>query len=228
MNRLTTDNPKDNCDTLMNYVYGDNGWARVRLDRKSKNIPLTEWAKSRCLSGCGVCRPEEAEELFGESISQEEVDVCLTECYMHEPDCVIGMAYLFACQAVHLRSRLKMYEDACYSADGKEMVEINNIRDVKLAREPNNPLTKAELKDLFKGQFPGADPVILCLVYLSTGIPEDSLEFAFGIPGFQDKVWCMFDGENFISKDFIENIKDYGKNFIVYRRWPKGRFVGYE
>lgn len=53
MKRLTTDSPKDNFETMMNFVFGCGGWACIRHDGEHENVPLTAWAKEQCIKrGC--------------------------------------------------------------------------------------------------------------------------------------------------------------------------------
>lgn len=103
MKRLTTDSPDGNFETMMNFVYGKDGWAYIRHDGEHSDVRLTGWAKRQCmLRGC--------DEVLAET--PEEIDQRLCDCMMDGPICPIAMAYCFASQAVHLRSRLKMHEDA--------------------------------------------------------------------------------------------------------------------
>lgn len=46
---------------------------------------------------------------------------------MDFPDCPIGLAYCFATQACHLRSRLKTYEDILFAEDGTERLAVDNL-----------------------------------------------------------------------------------------------------
>lgn len=115
MKRLTTDSPNGNFETLLNFVYGKDGWAHIRYDGKHKNVLLTEWARQQCWSrGCDELSGMDAEE-----IDQTLCD-CMGDCLTNETICPIAMAYCFASQAVHLRSRLKMYEDAIFALECKE------------------------------------------------------------------------------------------------------------
>lgn len=102
MKRLTTDTPSGNFETMLNFVYGKDGWAYIRHDGEHENVRLTAWAKRQCkLHGC--------DEVWTET--PEEIDQRLCDCMMEGPICPIAMAYCFASQAVHLRSRLSSYED---------------------------------------------------------------------------------------------------------------------
>ena len=104
MKRLTAEEPQDNFETMMNYVYSKDGWAYIRHDGVHEDVPLTQWARRQCAArGCAD------EDLPGDT--PEEIDEALCGCMMDCPDCPIALAYCFASQAVHLRDRLKRYED---------------------------------------------------------------------------------------------------------------------
>jgi len=119
MKRLTTDNPNDNFMTMLNFVYGKNGWAHIRSDGENDDVPLTKWAKEQCLlRGCDEFPAN----------TPEEIDQELCDCVMDCPECPIALAYCFASQAVHMRGRLKMYEDVLFSEDGTERITLDQLR----------------------------------------------------------------------------------------------------
>lgn len=136
MNRLTTDAPAGNFETILNFVYVKDGWAYIRHDGEEGSVPLTQWAKAQCiLHGC--------EEFSAET--PQEIDEAISDCMMDFPDCPIALAYCFASQAVHLRSRLKMYEDVLFAEDGTELL---NLGDLRRAVKSNNPLTLDQLREM--------------------------------------------------------------------------------
>ena len=103
MERLTTDAPQGNFETMLNYVYSKDGIANIRSDGTNDDVPLHEWARRECIArGC--------DEFPGESF--EEIDEAICACAFDCPECPIFLAYTFACQACHLRDRLKRHEDA--------------------------------------------------------------------------------------------------------------------
>lgn len=103
MERLTTDNPQGNFEAMLNYVYSKDGIAHIRNDGVNDNVPLHEWARRECIArGC--------DEFPGETF--EEIDEAICDCAFDHGECPIFLAYTFACQACHLRDRLKRYEDA--------------------------------------------------------------------------------------------------------------------
>lgn len=130
MKRLTTDYPDGNFETVLNYVYGKDGVAYLRSDGERDDVPLHEWAKKQCIArGC--------DEFPGETL--EEIDETICDCAFDFPDCPVFLAYTFACQAVHLRDRLKRYEDTGLMPDDVERLA---------AQEPNAPLTLEELRGM--------------------------------------------------------------------------------
>lgn len=144
MKRLTTDTPDGNFETMLNFVFGRDGWAHIRHDGETGPVPLTQWAKSQCiLNGCDEFPAE----------TPQEIDEEITDCMMDFSDCPIALAYCFASQAVHLRTRLKMYEDILFSEDGTERVTLDNLRELA---QPNAPLTLDELREM------DGEPVYLC------------------------------------------------------------------
>lgn len=133
MKRLTTDTPDGNFETMLNFVYGKDGWAHIRHDGENEDVPLTEWARKQCLNrGCDEF-PEE---------TPEEIDEDICDCMMAFPDCPVALAYCFASQAVHLRDRLKMYEDILFAEDGTELVSLEQLRTMA-SKTPNQPTSDA-------------------------------------------------------------------------------------
>lgn len=118
MRRLTTDTSEGNFETMLNFVFGKDGWAHIRHDGETGAVPLTQWAKAQCiLHGCGEFPWE----------TPREIDEAICDCMMDFPDCPIGLAYCFATQACHLRSRLKTYEDILFAEDGTERLAVDNL-----------------------------------------------------------------------------------------------------
>lgn len=119
MNRMTTDAPAGNFETMLNFVFSKDGWAYIRHDGEGESVPLTQWAKAQCiLHGCGEFSAE----------TPQEIDEAICDCMMDFPDCPIALAYCFASQAVHLRSRLKMYEDILFAEDGSELLTQGDLQ----------------------------------------------------------------------------------------------------
>ncbi len=134
MRRLTSDQPQENQGTLLNYVFSEDGWAHIRHDGVHDNVLLTEWARKQChLRGCEL-EPGE---------TPEDVDLTLCDCIVDSPDCPVALAYCFACQAVHLRDRLKLIEDIL-----GDTYDLDHLRELVDAKKnwPAQALLLAELK----------------------------------------------------------------------------------
>ena len=92
--RLTTDDPTNNTQTMLNYAYAKDGRVFLRYGDGEEDIDLCEYI-SREAAG-KHCRPTPEEIMDG---------ACL-EC-----DCPLAILYVVATQAAELRARLKEYED---------------------------------------------------------------------------------------------------------------------
>lgn len=188
MKRLTTDAPEGNFETMLNFVFGQDGWAHIRHDGDTENVPLTRWAKEQCLHrGCVD---------FLES-TPEEIDEALCDCMMSFTACPIAFAYCFASQAVHLRSRLKLYEDILYAEDGTERVTLDELRELA---QPAQPLTIEELRHVY------GEP-LWCGPY--------QWKICYGVSEFRGYP-CLEVGES----DYI-SLKWYGYYWSAYRRNPE-------
>ena len=222
MKRLTTEEPQDNFETMMNYVYSKDGWAYIRHDGVHEDVPLTQWARRQCAARGGA-----DEDLPGDT--PEEIDEALCGCMMDCPDCPIALAYCFASQAVHLRDRLKRYEDtglmpmditpekpACvfysnrrcnlngdWCAEGPGCPwEIDSGIAMRLLAPPNAPLTLEELREM------DGEPVWI--------IPMR------GSGGFE--TWMLVDAKYELCREAhggMAVFENCGKTWLAYRRRPK-------
>lgn len=102
MNKLVTDNPKNNFETTVNMVYNKNGWQYIR--NGDKGIPTVDFCLILCKDhGCDI----------SETItngSQETKDEWLCDCVFN--GCPIATVYAALSGFGHVRDRLKKYEDA--------------------------------------------------------------------------------------------------------------------
>lgn len=189
MKRLTTDSPDGNFETMMNFVYGKDGWAYIRHDGEHSDVLLTDWAKRQCLlRGC--------DEVLAET--PEEIDQRLCDCMMDDPICPIAMAYCFASQAVHLRSRLKMHEDTMPLERAQELDQAET--DGRLVvLPPNDPLTLEELREMDR------EPVWLS---------GDGLNRYDIFRGERSHGWADFYCGRL-------SLCCYGKDWLAYRRKPE-------
>lgn len=135
MKRMTAEVPQDNFETMLNFVHGKDGWAHI-YDADGKEINLITWALNHCHDrGCDDFQCE----------TLEEYDEAISSCMVDFMNCPIAMAYCFASQACHLRSRLKLYEDTLFDKTGKERLTLDDLRDLA---EPNDPLTLEQLRGM--------------------------------------------------------------------------------
>lgn len=102
MKRLTTDTPQGNFETILNLVYGTDGWLYIR--HGENGMPITDFCLMLCNDhGC----------VLSEAItngSQEMKDEWLCECAFD--GCPVATVYAALSGFGHVRDRLKMYEDA--------------------------------------------------------------------------------------------------------------------
>lgn len=102
MKRLTTDTPQDNFETIMNMVYGKDGWQYIR--HGETDMPTTDFCLSLCRErGCDDIPPELID-------TQEKKDELLCGC-LYEM-CPIATIYAALSGFGHVRYRLKLYEDS--------------------------------------------------------------------------------------------------------------------
>lgn len=118
--RLTTDNPKNNTETMLNYAYAKDKMVYLIYGNGQEDVDLCEYISVQ------------AKEKHGCEVNPED----LLEGGCMECDCEIAILYTVAIQAAELRTRLKEYEDT-----GTTPEEIQ-------ASKNNNPLTIEELKEM--------------------------------------------------------------------------------
>ena len=95
MNRLTTDNPTSNIETMLNYAYAKDSRVILRYGDGEDNIDLCEYISRTAADKS--CSPS----------PDEVMDGACMEC-----DCELAILVAVATQAAELRSRLKQYEDS--------------------------------------------------------------------------------------------------------------------
>lgn len=104
MERLTTDNPQNNFETMLNMVYSKDGWGYIRHDEE--NMKITDFCLGMCrkYDGCAEFAKDYANR------SDEEKDELLCDCVFES--CPVPTVYAALSGFCHVRERLKMYEDA--------------------------------------------------------------------------------------------------------------------
>lgn len=116
MNRLTTDNPKGNFETMMNFAYAEDGEVWIRgAGGDGESMRLNEYIYSVLLGRpdeCGVENPDDVPNACGEG-----------DCF-----CEMGALYAAATQAAELRARLAAYEES-----GLEPEDVMKYREIKIS-----------------------------------------------------------------------------------------------
>ena len=135
MTRLTTDNPQGNFEMAMNYVYDKDGEAFIRNDGRTDNVPLWQYIDRLCKGkGCEIASP----------LGSEQTSERCYDCAMDGETCPVSMMYIFACQAVELRARLKKHEDAGFSpAEWDEYVKAKETGRLLIMPSENDAIIKA-------------------------------------------------------------------------------------
>lgn len=123
MNRFVTDKPQNNFETMLNYVYSKDGQAYIRADENGNGTLLTEWVRDRCVEfGC---------EFMKLACGSDNIDELICDCAFDNYDCPLFVLYTCACQAVHLRDKLKTYEDTGCMPDQLNRSVISRYGTVK-------------------------------------------------------------------------------------------------
>lgn len=127
--RLTTDEPKNNTETMLNYSYGKDNQAVLRYADGKEDVDLCEYI-SKCANEKG-CKVEPEDLMEG---------ACM-EC-----DCELAILYTVAVQAAELRGRLKMYEDAGITLDDlkNEPLTIEELNEMSWKPYWHKVLTDSE------------------------------------------------------------------------------------
>lgn len=98
MNRLTTDNPQNNTENMLNLAYVKDRWVHIRGLQK----PFMAYIREQCVShGCNLSDG-----------SDDELCETIFECGFSESHCPVFLLFTIATQAAELRTRLKEHEDA--------------------------------------------------------------------------------------------------------------------
>ena len=95
MKRLTTDNPKNNIETLMNYCYSKDGNAILRYAESEHDIDLCTYT-AKCCHKQG-CDHQTAPKIMEYGL----------EC----DDCMVAVMYYLGVQSAETRARLMKYEN---------------------------------------------------------------------------------------------------------------------
>lgn len=114
MERLTTDNPKNNYETLMNYcTTGNDGWAVLKYAGGEENIKLHEYA-AKC------CQEHGCKNITADFVAEDG----LFDCY----DCPIAIMYYCGTQAAENNARLSAYEDTGLTPEEITKMQAENAK----------------------------------------------------------------------------------------------------
>lgn len=100
MNKLVTDNPKSNFETMLNMVYNKDEWQHIR--HGEEGMSTVDFCTMLCFERDCLQHPE--------SLTVEAKDALLQECAFD--NCPIATIYAALSGFGHVRDRLRMYEDA--------------------------------------------------------------------------------------------------------------------
>lgn len=117
MKRLTTDNPQNNAETMFNMVYpAQNGWANLRCGES--DLPIQDAVLKVCRDlKCAIAQS-------AEEMTLEDKDIILCDCAIQD-GCILGNIYSALCGYTHVRSRLKMFEDARYGENDPRVIKLS-------------------------------------------------------------------------------------------------------
>ena len=197
MNKLVTDNPQDNFSFIFNYVFSRDGQAYIRTDEDRNGVLLTKWMKAQCIAhGCTEL----------EDVNVEDIDEIISDCAFDFDTCPLFVLYICACQAVHLRDRLKAYEDT-----GFMPTELRNIQ-----KEAPQALTQEDLNRMHFDK-----------VWLSCGSDPDHGEDGEWAVVIYGQIYSIetLDGSGFedLLQDSLygETLDNPSGQYKVYRRPPE-------
>jgi hypothetical protein len=124
MDRLTTDNPRSNTETMLNLAHvNKNGWVEIC----GMEQPFMDYIRQQCRQhGCDLSELDDC-----------ELCVAVGECAFSNHECPVFLLHTIATQAAELRARLKQYEDTGLTPD--DIVDLGSIDHLReLVRAEND------------------------------------------------------------------------------------------
>ena len=103
--KMVTDNPQGNFETMLNLIYGKDGWSYIRYgDDGADGMPITDFCfKKLCPEfGCSA--------FADRTMTDEEKDELLFDCVFD--NCPVATVYAALSGYGHLRDRLRKHEEA--------------------------------------------------------------------------------------------------------------------
>ena len=103
--KMVTDNPQGNFETMLNLIYGKDGWSYIRYsDDGADGMPITDFCFKK------LC-PEFGCSAFADlTMTDEEKDELLFDCVFD--NCPVATVYAALSGYGHLRDRLRKHEEA--------------------------------------------------------------------------------------------------------------------
>jgi len=127
LERLTTDDPQDNVQTMNNILINKDGWSYLRDG--GQGVPITTF----CLDICKQlkCRAVKRARLKSET----DRDVFLCDCCLFK-NCAVANLYAALCGYGRIHDRLQMWEDLGLDFDRtKELAEADKEGRVRIISE---------------------------------------------------------------------------------------------
>lgn len=100
--KMVTDNPQGNFETMLNLIYGKDGWSYIRYGEK--DMPITDFCMKE------LCPKFGCPEFADQTMTAEEQDELLFDCVFD--GCPVATVYAALSGYGHLRDRLRKHEDA--------------------------------------------------------------------------------------------------------------------
>lgn len=126
MNRITTDHPIDNIETLLNLFYIKDGETWVRgggPGPEFQDVSLYDYLRE-IVKNYNLGIDTSSEEEIGWAISERLFDGIDTL------EGVVATLYTAGWAFAELRARLELYENICYDAGGRERVGLERLREL--------------------------------------------------------------------------------------------------
>ena len=100
--KMVTDNPQGNFETMLNLIYGKDGWSYIRYGEK--DMPITDFCMKE------LCPKFGCPEFADQTMTSKDQDELLSDCVFDE--CPVATVYAALSGYGHLRDRLRKHEDA--------------------------------------------------------------------------------------------------------------------
>lgn len=116
--KMVTDNPQGNFETMLNLIYGKDGWSYIRYG--NKDMPITDF----CLKE--LCPKFGCPEFADQTMTAKEQDELLFDCVFD--GCPVATVYAALSGYGHLRDRLRKHEDAMKVSTQEDERDVESVR----------------------------------------------------------------------------------------------------